>query len=236
MRSGGIIAIGLSMLCFASSSAQTLNLSFDLLGINSASETLAASLERTMIELQKLEGVANSHVEQRLVQIRSIVNDAMTGAQATIDLATARMLTLEGQVNSDAVNLIYQVQCATNNVLNEQLQRAFANLILTLKKADPTLTILGYRIVNVETNEVIIDNANDAYVTTKAAAVTALKRMDDKTDAYRIVFTYQNLEKAAMYTRCAYNGQLSSQVIFTKEANDWERLSAPWVSIVTPKI
>ena len=208
----------------------------DPIGLDRSSKTLSDSIQRTLIQLQALEGVVNYDVQQRLEQIRSIIRDAINGTQAIIDDATSKMLTLEAQINSDAINLLYQVECLTNTVLNDQLQQAFSNFISNLKKADPSITIFGYHLVGVSLDQVKIDDFNVAYVSTKSIVLTALnKQINDQSSAYRILFAYQSLEKAAMSARCAYARQPSSAIWFTQEVNDWERLSRPWVSVVRPK-
>jgi hypothetical protein len=238
MRSSNLIVIALCALCAASAPAQTQPLipSFDPLGLGGATQTAADSVDRTMIQLQKLENVTAAHVEQRLEQIRSIIKDATVGTQATIDLATIDMLILEGQVNADAVNLIYRTECAANTILNYQLQKSFANFISTLKKADPALAFAGVRFLNIDMNEVTIDEPNNAYASAKAAALTALNRMDDNSSAYKIVFIYQNLGAAAMYARCHYIDDRAAQIFFTMEANDWERRAAPWIAVARPEV
>lgn len=40
--------------------------------LGQASRELSSSLERTMLQLQQLEGITNAHVQERLEQIRSI--------------------------------------------------------------------------------------------------------------------------------------------------------------------
>ena len=151
-----IAALFLSLLIFSSQSANASNavqdawgFATDPIGLDRSSKTLSDSLQRALIQLQALEGVANYDVQQRLEQIRSIVRDALNGTQAIIDDAASKMLTLEAQINSDAINLLYQVECLTNTVLNDQLQQAFSNFISNVKKADPSITIFGYHLVGV---------------------------------------------------------------------------------------
>jgi hypothetical protein len=70
----------------------------DPIGLDRASKTLSDSLQRTLIQLQALESQANYDAQQRLEQIRSIVEEVLKGTQEAIDDATAKMLTLEGQI------------------------------------------------------------------------------------------------------------------------------------------
>jgi hypothetical protein len=124
----------------------------------------------------------------------------------------------------------------TNVVLNDQFQKAFATAINNLEKANLGVSILGWHLGGVDGKQIVIDDPNNAYISTRSATLILLNQQtEDNTAAYQIFFAYQNLEKAANYARCAYVNQPASAVWFTSEANDWERLSRPWIEIVRPQ-
>jgi hypothetical protein len=206
----------------------------DPLKLGKASSELSASLERTLNQLNALESKTTYDVQQRLEQIRSILHDAIDGTQAIIADATKRMLELEASINADAIKLIYRAQCATEVVLLDQAQRSFIQLISDLKKADPGVTILGIRVLDLKVNDVKIDYPDQAYISTKKAVLDALgKAVSDKSKAYEILSAYQNLERAAVFTRCYYIDQ-ALNTRWVEEANELERLSLPWVIVVKP--
>ena len=238
-RTLGFLAI--SLLLASASPAICGNIFQDAWGVvtdpfklGKASSELSQSLERTMAQLSILESQTNYDVQQRLEQIRSIVRDALDGTQAIIDDATTRMLALEAQINADAIKLIYRAQCATEVVLNDQLQRSFAQLISNLKKANPGVTILGIRVIDLDVSDIKIDYPDQAYISTRAAVLDSLKKtVTDKSKAYDILSSYQNLERAARFTRCYYIDQ-SLDTRWVAEVNELERLSLPWVLAVQP--
>jgi hypothetical protein len=143
------------------------------------------------------------------------------------------MLALEGAINADAVRLIYRAQCASRVALDD-LQRSFAGLIANLKRADLAVQVLGVRVLDLGANNIVIDDPDQAYWSTKADALAKLEReISDNSKAYQILSTYQNLERAAKYAQCFYLDQALERR-FVGEVNDLERLSFPWVVTVTP--
>jgi hypothetical protein len=208
----------------------------DPLKLGKASSELSASLERTMAQLAILESQTNYDVRERLEQIRRILKDVVIDAQSTVAEATRGMFALEAAINADAIKLIYAAQCATEVALMDQFQRSFAQLITNLKKADPSVTILGVRILSLNTNDVQIDQPDQAYISAKTIVFNNLnddKKVNDDSKAYDILSAYQNLERAARFTRCHYiNQRLETR--WVEEVNELERLSLPWVTIVSP--
>jgi hypothetical protein len=220
---------------FGAPPARSISVSLDPIGLVKSSQTVSDSLNRTMIQLQALEGTANYHLEARLEQVRSIVHDLNTGAQDTVARAELAMLTLEKQVNKDAVEFLYRTQCAAAGV-TDQLQRAFAGSIQNLIKADPSINILGLKVVEGTANPITIDNPDDAYNSTKLAVMSRLEKdVKDSSRAYMILSAYQNLERGAKLARCSYIDQAGEDLWLT-EVNNLERLSRPWVSVVQPSM
>lgn len=209
----------------------------DPTGLKATSSELSASVERTLIQLGAFEGKLDYDVQQRLEQVRSILKDVIGGTQATITDATSKMLTLEEKVNGDAIKLIYRIQCASEVVLQDQMQRAFAQLIADLKDANPEARLFGFvPLVNVTASKIKIVDPDKAYFSTKAALLNALdNKVTDDSKAYEILSSYQNLERAAKFARCHYIDQALG-IRFAGEVNDLERLSLPWVLIVTPSM
>lgn len=212
-------------------------LKVDPFGLARSSQTLSDSFQRTLIQLAQLESKIDFDAYERLEQIRSILQGVVVGVKSTIDEATQKMLELEKQVNADALKLVYRAECTADKILNDQMQRAFAQFISNFRKAHPGVSILGIRVVSATTDEIEIVDANTSYMTMKAAVMKALNdEIKDDSKAARILYAYQNLEKAARFARCIYIDQPASNVSFTWEINEWERLSLPWVSIIMPQM
>lgn len=146
------------------------------------------------------------------------------------------MRELETKVNIDANNLIYNAQCAVDVTLLSTAQKSFAGLITNLNKADPAIRIFGLNVIDLHTNNIDITDPDTAYRSARTLAVDNLeKNITDRSRAYDILSTYQNLEKIAQYNRCYYRNQ-NSEYLWTEQVNDLERLSAPWVTVIEPDI
>lgn len=207
----------------------------DPLGVAGASQTLSDSLDRTMNQLDALEDKADGHVKERLEQIRSIMQEALKGGNAAIKHAEDAMLEVEKQVDKDAINLIYAEKCATETMMNDQAQRAFASFVASLKKTDPSFYFLGIKIFDLKVNDVQIIDPDKAYISAKMAALTLLDRTQkDDFPAYNILSTYMKLEHAARYTQCYYINDVSN-VKWTQEINSLEVAMQPWIEL-NPKM
>lgn len=234
-----VIAIALSASTFAFSAKSQANIFDDTWGIvtdpiklRQSSATLADSLDRTLAQLETLEGKADVHIAERLEQIRSIIKEAMGGTEQLLDKATADMLRLEVQVNVDAIDLIYRAQCAATETINQGRQ-AFANVVSDLGRADPGLYILGLKIIDLRTKTVQVEYPDQAYWNMKKKLFDHLRAsVKDDTDAYDIFSAYTNLGEMARLTLCSYINQPAANKIWTQEMNQMEVLAAPWTDVV----
>ena len=68
------------------------------------------------------------------------------------------MTELETQVNGDAVKLIYRAQCAVEQAVMDQAQRAFAQLVSDLNQAHPGIKLLGITILSTDIKDIKITN------------------------------------------------------------------------------
>ena len=212
------------------------NVVTDPIKLRAASSDLSDSLERSLIQLNVLEAQVNYDAQERLEQIRTIAKEAIGGTDTVIANATQKMLALEAKINTDALDKIYRIECGVQKVLMDQLQRGFAQLIANVKKANAGISILGIKIINLDVNEIEINNPDQAYISTKEAILTALDaKVTEDSKAYEILSAYQNLESAAKFVRCYYKDQALDRR-WVEEVNELERLSLPWVLIVSPKM
>ncbi|MBI5012679.1 MAG: hypothetical protein HZC06_08090, partial [Methylocystis sp.] len=164
------------------------NVVTDPFKIGKASATLSQSAERSLIQLQALEGIANAHVSDRLEQIRSILREALNGTDKIVQDATLQMLGLEQQINQDALDFLYKTQCAAEVAATATMQRGFAELITNLRKANPGVKILGVKLAELSADEVTITDPDQAYVSTKDVLIEkADKEWTDDTPAFEIL-------------------------------------------------
>jgi hypothetical protein len=229
----GIFGVGVSSPAFAGRFFKDVwGVVTDPLKLDKASSELSSSVDRSLIQLSALEGSANAHVEQRLDQIRSILNEAIDRENISIASAISQMETLEDSINDDAISLVYRGQCVAEVAMLDQAQRGFAAAIDNLIKTDPGIRILGITIITFHAKHVQIDDPDKAYISARDNVMSKLRETtNDSTDAYEILSAYQNLERAARFARCHYIDQDIGKK-YTKEINELERLSDPWVSVV----
>jgi hypothetical protein len=211
----------------------------DPLKLRQSSQTLAESLDRTLLQLQQLEGVVNYDVKERLEQIRSILKDAINGGNEVIANATRAMLEIEGRVNEDALKFIYSAKCAVDVTLKSTAEEALAGLLNQISEARPAISFLGITILDFRTKKLSITNPNVAYQSAKAESLGALsKDVRDSSAAVRIYFAYQSLQAAAKYALCYYtlNNGPAGQRLWVEEVNEMERLLTPWTVVLLPDI
>lgn len=209
----------------------------DPFGVRRASSTLADSAERTLAQLDALIANADTRTKARLEQTRDIMRDvlqqALTGAQATVDLASSRMQELEQRVNLDAINLLYRAQCSVQDTLVNG-RRAFADVLGDIRRADPGIKVFGIRIINLSTNEVEVSDPDKAYWNLRDARIAELRKsLTAKSRAYEILSVYANLQRMARLTLCSYLDQPSFGQIMVREINENERHMSPWATVVT---
>ena len=204
----------------------------DPLKLRASSSTLSDSVNRSLFQLSGMESVVNSHVQERLLQIREIITSAIDGEAKVVNEAIDRMAALEVQINKDAVSLIYRTQCFTEVALLDQARRAFEKILEDISLSEPGIEIFGYKFVKYSSKKVIIENPDVAYNEAKKVILEKLaKSVTNQSNAYEILSTYQNLERSARFVRCHYIDQALA-VKYTREINELEVLSAPWVGVV----
>jgi polyhydroxyalkanoate synthesis regulator phasin len=207
----------------------------DPLKLGRASDNFKDTVERMLRQLQALEGNVDAHAQDRLKQIRSILEGVIGKSKEAIDRALTELSELENKVNNDAVNLLYRGQCLAEVAATDQAQRAYLELIKNIRKSGFGLQILGIKVVDVVLQDVEITDPDLAWRSTRDALFKKLNsQINDSSDAYEILSGYQNLERGARFTRCHYQDQVLA-IRMTREINQLEIISGPWVNIVEPQ-
>ena len=168
----------------------------DPLKLKASSGELSASVERTLIQLNALEGKIDYDVKARLEQISIDSQGCIGRGNAAISNALNGMTALEKQINEDAFKLIARAECAAENV-NARLQVALSNIMKQLIVANPRLEVAGFKAAEFIVNPVPIQDANVTYKAAKTAADSALNKLTDSSEASEIFWTYQNLKEMA---------------------------------------
>lgn len=232
----GLVILSLTMpTCRADVYQKVWGVVSDPLKLGKASSELSDTVTRTLAQLDQLEKDGNTHVTERLEQIRSILKDVVVGSQSTIDLALRDMLALETKVDYDAIDLINRTQCAAIETMNKG-REAFADVVSDLGRANPGLYIFGLKIIDLKTKKIEISDPDQAYRAMKKQKVDQLiAETNDGSPAYNILSTYSNLQRMATFTMCSYQNQ-SAKLVWAQEISDIERLSIPWTYAVRPTL
>jgi hypothetical protein len=204
----------------------------DPLKLAHLSDRLQQTVQDALAQAQLLLSYANDVAEQRLTQIRGIVEFAIEGGETVEAKAFADLQKLELQLMADLNQFIFRARCAAVVVLNGTIQNAIAQALETLAKSQPSLRIIGIPIGRLHLRKVTIDNPNTAYFTAKREVLTALDhRVTDKTNAYEILSTYANVENLAETTRCFYLDK-PDEITFVREQSRLEVEQVPWTTVV----
>lgn len=208
----------------------------DPLKLGKASDTISASLERTMIELAQLESRGNKDAKARLDQVDQIVADvnvALANREADVqkiaDDALQRANDLESRTALDVVNSIYAARCVPE-VAIDQLNRAVASIVSELRRANPGVKFLGIRWGGLDFSQVKVDDPDQVYRSIKAIYLKRLDGLDENSDPYTIVSVYENLARLARLTLCNYH-ELYLQAEFLDEAVEFDRKARPWLAL-----
>lgn len=200
---------------------------------------VAASIERTVRELQDLEGKTNLDVRDRMDQMRQIVEGLQTAVSQNVenlgaiaDASLTRVSAIEAQTNLDAINLIYRAQCLAQGVVDQQIPKAIQEALDRLNQSEPGISFLGIKILKFKAKSVPLDDPDIAYRTLRAGYFERLDALKPDADPYWIVSAYGNLERLARLARCNYIDQPANVLYFDREINDLERLSRPWSNFV----
>jgi len=215
----------------------TIGVITDPLKIGKGSADLAAAAERVMIQLRELERTTNMDVKDRVEQVRGIVEDFNRSVTAQVqnigaiaDSALAQVAAIEAQTNRDAIGLVYQVQCATEVAVMDQMQRGLAEFVKNIKAADPGVDLLGVRLFGVDLKEIEITDPDMAYRSIKRASEHELETLPEDADPYIFVSKYQNLARLAKLFACHYR-DVDLGAVFVRQENEYQRLTEPWIAL-----
>ncbi len=204
----------------------------------------SASLQRTVLSLQKLEGQANVDVKERLNQINEIVNTVQNAIDhdishiaSVLEIETKAINDLEDKTYKDSIRFLDETQCVVEQVGADQVPRAVVDLREQVKEANPRILLFGF----IPLFSLKVDPSDDLATADLKFESKKNKLLSDlncdtteSSNAYQILSVYQNIEFAAWSLKCIFRKQEAENLRLTKEIADMERLSMPWVRVVTP--
>jgi len=110
------------------------------------------------------------------------------------------------------------------------MQQAIVTAVATLKAADPSIRILGYKAIDFNAKTVVVTDPDLLYVSLKSGYQKRLKALGEKDPAYTIISTYANIERVAENASCAYSDP-TIKAMFLKEEFTYQMLAMPWRSV-----
>jgi hypothetical protein len=204
----------------------------DPLKLGHLSDRIQQTLMDALAQLQPLLDQANEIAEQRLDQLKGIVEFAIQGGEAVEAKAFADLQNFESQLMVDVNRVIFRARCAAVVTLDGTIQNALAQALENIAKSQPSLTIIGITIAKLHLKKVTIPNPDTAYFQAKQETLQTLEqRVTDKTNAYDILSTYANLESLAEATRCFFLDK-PNEITFVREQSRLEVLQEPWTTVV----
>ena len=217
----------------------------DPLKLGKASEKILEAIDRVgplIQQVNQLEGTTNQDLRDRLDQLQAIVDEVTSAVDRNVAnvmqiVAQAEMSVaiIEQQVYADAVDILSRTQCLVENVATDEIQRAISAAVGDLRKADPSITFLGFRIINLATNDVQVLDPDQAYVSIRDNYLLSLAKLKATDPAYKIVSIYANISRIAALTRCHYQDKPLA-VILLQQEREYDRLAWYWTQVVHPRI
>lgn len=205
-----------------------------------ASDNILQSVERMQLMLNKvgeLEATTNADLAARIGEVKVIIDKVIDAAdrdlvtlKQIIAQAEADIASLENTIYHDVERILDRVQCVAQNMATIQLQQAVASAADALNQADPSIKLLGFKIIDLRTSKVQITDPDLAYTSIRDGYLKRLATLGPTDSAYTILSTYANIERLAESASCAYNDP-TVVAIFLREEFNYQRLAQPWKTV-----
>jgi hypothetical protein len=212
----------------------------DPLKLGNASSDILESVKRIQLMLNQvgsIEATTNVDLANSIAQVKDVVNEVVTAVDQNvanlsqvISQAETKMAALEQTIYIDAQSLLNQAQCVAHNITTTDVQEAIADAVASLQASDPTVKILGIRVVSIKLKQVQIIDPDQAYISIRDAYKKKLAALGPTDSAYTIISTYANIERVALDASCAYTDP-TLLAMFHKEEFTYSSLSQPWVKM-----
>ncbi len=194
-------------------------------------------IQQIINDLGPVEAKANSDIQARLADVKDIVSQAMAAIDRGEVVAQNLILQIEmlaEEIESRAEKLIESTKCAVV-VASDELNQALKEAALTLKKAKPGLSIFGFRVIELETNEVEIRDPWEAFQGVVDVHLTAIRGFKPETPAKEFLHRYGEIVRLARKAQCHYKGDPSAWYIERNFVLKFTSLAAAWVAVVNPQ-
>jgi Holliday junction resolvasome RuvABC endonuclease subunit len=188
-------------------------------------------------QIGTVEATTNRDLADRITQVKQIVDEVVTAInqnvanlQQIISAAEQKIVGLENQIYLDAQSLLSKLQCVAQNMATVQIQELIANAVAELRAADPGVTFLGIRIINLSLKQIQITDPDQAYTSVRDAYLKRMNLLSSTDPAYAIVSTYANIERLAEEASCAYRDPTVAAAFLREEFN-YRRLAGAWAVV-----
>ena len=209
----------------------------DPLRLESTSARIQDTVLESLAQIDQIRARSNKDAEDRLNQLREVVDSAIKGGSAFEQQAFADMQTLNKQIFADAAKLLFEAECAAVRTANGTFQDAIVNGLSNIAKAQPRIKIFGIPIVEYSSKQTILPEPNAFYFATKSESISKLRaslESNEQTNAYDIILTYSFLERLAKNTKCYYLNSVEKRR-FAHEQIYWFLQQQAWESAVDIK-
>jgi hypothetical protein len=127
----------------------------DPVKLRAGSANILEAVERLnalVSRLSETERQTNADLKARIAQVQNIVNDVIADVDKNVAQIDSLVKGLEAQVDAlekriyaDVSAVMFQLTCVVEQAGSDQVQRAVAETIGNVKRADPHINILGLR-------------------------------------------------------------------------------------------
>lgn len=193
-------------------------------------------LQQLMKDLDSVEVRTNADITARLRDVKEItdqviaaVDRGMVVAQALVD----RMEKLEADIFAKAEGLIEQFGCLVVNAMTE-FDMELKNAALTIKAANPRITLFGIPVIKLATKEVRIDDPWQAYLSIASFHLAEIQNLTESSPAREFVHHYGEIVRLGKRAQCAYKGQPAAMWLEQRYIVPYKALQEPWVTVVHP--
>jgi len=208
----------------------------DPLKLDSMSKRLQTAARHSLAQIDVIREKSNKDAEERLEQLRAVIDFALQGGAAVEAKAYSDMMTLESKIFEDATKFVFEARCTAITLANGTAQNAIVTALANIAAAQPTIKVFGFEIVQYSSKSVPINDPDKFYFETKKIVLADLDRsLTENSAAYTLISAYANLANLAESTRCFYLNK-PHEIYFIREENDLALLQESWIEavVVTP--
>jgi len=237
-----MLAIGCLLLtnsCRANLLGEAYGIVTDPLKLAKGSQNILDSVIRVqglMKDLDSMEVRTNKDISDRLMQVKGITDQVIAAVDRNVAVAVTlvdQMNQLEKDIFARAEGLIEKARCLVANTMDE-LDTELKRAALTLKTANPRITLLGIPIINLTTSEVKIDDPWQGYLSIANFHLAEIQKLTDTSPAREFLHHYGEIVRLGKRAQCAYEGTSGATWLEQMYVIPYSELQDQWITVVHP--